>query len=184
MRITMLGGHSLAPLWLGLLGGVVLLWGCETQSAAVVKAPFSPARYRAVKIEPCQDLTGFAGTRNMKEEGTRILTEKVKAMNLFEISTDAPLVLTCDIESFAEGSAVRRWFLPFAHQGDTHATVAVIVWESPGDKMLALMRSRSSVESGGLYTTRADQYILDVAFNDIIKQMEAWTKGSGREEAK
>jgi hypothetical protein len=148
-----------------------------------VKAPFSPARYRAVKIEPCQDLTGFAGTRNMKEEGTRILTEKVKAMNLFEISTDAPLVLTCDIESFAEGSAVRRWLGPLA-QGATHATVAVIVWEAPGDKMLALLRSRSSVESGGLYTIGADQYILDVAFNDIIKQMEAWTKGSGREEAK
>ena len=183
MRITMFGGHSLAPLWLGLLGGVVLLWGCATQSAAVVKASFSPARYRAVKIEPCQDLTGFAGTRNMKEEGTRILTEKVKAMNLFEISTDAPLVLTCDIESFAEGSAVRRWLGPLA-QGATHATVAVIVWEAPGDKMLALMRSRSSVEIGGLYTTGADQYILDVAFNDIIKQMEAWTKGSGREEAK
>jgi hypothetical protein len=159
----------------------VLLWGCATQSAAVVKAPFSPARYRAVKIEPCQDLTGFAGTRNMKEEGTRILTEKVKAMNLFEISTDAPLVLTCDIESFAEGSALHRWSGLLT---PTHATVAVIVWEAPGDKMLALLRSRSSLENGGLYTTGADQYILDVSFNDIIKQMEAWTKGSGREEAK
>jgi len=49
---------------------------------------------------------------------------------------------------------------------------------------LALLRSRSSVEGGGLYTIGADQYILNVAFNDIIKQMEAWTKGSGREEAK
>ena len=155
----------------------MLLWGCATQSAAVVKAPFSPARYRAVKIEPCQDLTGFAGTRNMKEEGTRILTEKVKAMNLFEISTDAPLVLTCDIESFAEGSAVRRWFGPLA-QGDTHATVAVIVWEAPGDKMLALMRSRSSVERGGLYTTGADQYILDVAFNDTMSPIECCMEGS------
>ena len=176
--------HVRKFIWLGLLGVVVLVWGCATtQSAAVVKAPYSPARHRAVKIESCQDLTGNAGTRNLQEEATKILTEKLKAMKLFEISTDAPLTMTCNIESFAEGSALKRWIGPW-EKGATQTTVAVMVWEQPGDKMLVMLRDRSSVESGGLYSIGADQYIFDTVFDSIIKQLEAWTKGHDVEGAK
>lgn len=174
MRAILHESHLRAVTCLGLLGGLALLAGCVTYSAPVIVEPFASVAHRAIKIEPCEDRTGFTGTRNLAEEATRIFTEKVKAMNLFEISTDAPLVLTCDIESFAEGSALKRWVVP--GWGATQATVAVVVRDAPADRVLAVLRSQSSVRSGGLYTIGADQYILDAALSDIINQLEAWTK--------
>ena len=154
------------------------LGGCATQSATQIQEPFLPIKHRAVRIETCQDRTDFEGTRPLAEEATQTLTEKVRASKLFEVTPDAPLVLTCDIERFAEGSALKRWISP--GWGPTLATVAVIVWETPGSKVLATLRSQSSVQSGGLYTIGADQYILSVAFNDIVKQLETWATGEGR----
>lgn len=157
------------------------LQGCATQyagtqSAHQIQEPFVPTKPRAVRIEPCQDRTGSTGDRDLAAEATLTLTEKVKASKLFEVTTEASLLLTCDIERFAEGSALKRWVWP--GWGATQAGVVVMVWEIPGDKVLATLRSQSSVKSGGLYTIGADKYILSVAFEDIVKQLEAWTKGA------
>ena len=138
-----------------------------------------PAVHTTIKIEPCEDRTGYAGTRNLKEEATRILVEKVTAANLFRVLSDAPLILTCDIESFVEGSALKRWVLP-GSWGGTKAIVAIMVRDVPNDKVLAALRSQSSVTGGGLFSAGADQYILDVAFTDIVAQLEAWTKENAK----
>lgn len=160
------------------LAGATLL-GCATQSAMQIQQPFIATKHGAVRIEPCQDRTDSSGTRDLAEEATRLLTEKVKATKLFEIAADAPLVLTCDIERFAEGSALKRWLWP--GWGATQAGVAVLVWEKPGEKVLATLRSQSSVQAGGLFTIGADQYILSVALDDIVKQLEAWATGASAE---
>jgi hypothetical protein len=143
-----------------------------------IQEPFVPTTPRRVRIEACQDRTGFQGTRPLAAEATQILTEKVNASKLFEITPDAPLVLTCDIERFAEGSALKRWAWP--GWGATLASVAVVVWELPEQKILATLRSQSSVQAGGLYTIGAERYILGVAFDDIIKQLQTWVTGEGR----
>jgi hypothetical protein len=148
--------------------------GCATQRATQIHEPFVASRHRAVRIERCQDRTGFRGGRDLTGEATRILTEKVEATKLFAITPDASLVLTCDVERFAEGSAFKRWLWPGL--GATQAGLAVIVWETPGDRILATLRSQTSVKEGGLYTIGADRYILDVAFTDIVKQLEAWAR--------
>lgn len=159
-----------APLpWL--LAAAFALGGCETQSAALVPGPPPTASSRVVRVDPCQDRTGTA-SRDLVTEGTRTLTEKVKASGLFEVSADAPLVLTCDIEQFAEGSAFKRWLMP--GYGTTRAQVAVALWEKAGDKMLGAFRSHSQVQAGGLYTVGADQYILGAAFDDVIHQLREW----------
>ena len=162
-----------------LLGGLVLL-GCATQSATHVQQPFEAVKHRAIRIEPCADRTGFMGERDLAGEATRVLTKKIQATQLFEITPDAHLVLTCDIERFAEGSALKRWVMP--GWGSTLVSVAVMVWEKPGDNILSTFRSQSSVKEGGLYTVGADQYILSVAFNDIVDQLRSWaTKGKHQE---
>jgi hypothetical protein len=99
----------------------------------------------------------------------------MKTAKLFEVTMDALLVLTCDVERFTEGSALKRWVMPGL--GATQAAISVMVWEKPEEKLLATFRSQSSVSAGGLYTIGTDQYILGVAFDDIVKQLEAWTKG-------
>ena len=153
-----------------------ILTSCATQSVTQTQEPFVASEYTAVRVEPCEDRTGFQGERDLKGEATRTFIEKVKAARLFEVTTDAPLVLTCDIERFAEGSALKRWVMP--GWGPTQAAVSVMVWKKPEEKVLATFRSQSSVSAGGLYTIGADQYILGVAFDDIVKQFEEWAKGT------
>ncbi|MEE9123905.1 MAG: hypothetical protein V3U14_05325 [candidate division NC10 bacterium] len=166
-------GHRSIVLCVLLTGTAIQ--GCATQSAHQIQEPFVTSKHRAVSIEPCEDRTGFAGRRDLAREATRTLTEKVRDSELFTITTEALLVLTCDIERFAEGSALKRWVLP--GWGATQARVVVMVWETPGDKVMATLRSQSSVRSGGLYTIGADQYILGVAFDDIVEQLERWATG-------
>ena len=166
---------------LGLLGGTAWLAGCTTFSAPVIQEPFNPTTHRVVKIEPCENRTGFTGERNLKDEATRIFSEKIKAMNLFQVSADAPLLFTCDIESFKEGNALKRWVVP--GWGATDATVAVVVRDIATRRILVVTRSQQEVGGGGLFSIGANEYILDRAFNDIIKQHEAWAK-PGRKEAR
>ena len=158
----------------GLTAGI--LAGCVTQSITQTQAPFIAGKHRAVRIEPCEDRTGAQGDRDLKGEATRTFNEKIRAAKLFEVTADAPLVLTRDIERFTEGSALKRWVQPL--WGPTVATVSVMVWETAEAKALATFRSQSSVRAGGLYTVGADQYILGVAFDDIVRQLDAWAKGT------
>lgn len=159
-----------------------MLLGCETQSAVQIQEPFKPTIPRQVSIEPCVDRTGFKGSRDIEEEATQTFAKKLEDAGLFEITADAPIILTCDIEQFKEGSALKRWVMP--GWGATQAQVVVMVWEKPGDKVLATFRSQSSVKAGGFYTIGASQYIFGVAFDDIIKQLKAWVTGGefGRED--
>jgi hypothetical protein len=149
----------------------LFLAGCETHSATLVHAPLAPDRPRVVRIEPCQDRTGHTD-RDLAGEATRALTERIRAAGLFEIAAEAPLLLSCDVERFVEGSALKRWVLP--GWGGTRAYVAVSVWEQSGDRLLTTVRSQAVVESGGLYTIGADGYILGVAFDDVITQLRRW----------
>lgn len=168
--------------WLGLLGGAMWLAGCATFSDPVIHEPFNPTTHRAVRIELCEDRTGFTGTRNLKEEADRIFVDKLKAMSVFHISADAPLLLTCDIESFAEGNAMKRWLMP--GWGATEATVAVVVRDVSTRRILVIMRSQQLVQGGGLFSVGAKGYVLDRAFNDIIKQIEVWTDKSNQKESR
>ncbi len=171
-------GSRTTGLWALLAAGLTagVLAGCVTQSVTQTQEPFVAGKHKAVRIVPCEDRTGSQGGRDLQGEATQTLTEKVEAMKLFEIAPDASLVLTCDIERFVEGSALKRWVLP--GWGATQAAVSVMVWEKPEEKVLATFRSQSSVSVGGLYTIGADQYIFSAAFDDIVKQLEAWVGGT------
>jgi hypothetical protein len=162
---------------LAALLAVIALAGCATQSAVQVVEPFVSSKHYQVRIEPCQDRTGFT-ERDLAGEATRLLSEKVTSTKVFVIADDAPVLLTCDIERFAEGSAFKRWLLP--GWGATQAAVTVMVLQKAESKTLAVLRSQASVETGGLYTIGADQYILSVALNDIVRQLEEWAKGAAQ----
>lgn len=162
------------PVW-AISIGTMLFSGCATQSATQVQQPFNPSWTKKIHIEPCIDRTGFSG-RDLAEEATRTLTDKLKNAGLFEIAADAGIILTCDIERFAEGSAFKRWLVP--GWGATQAGISVMLWEKPGDKVLAVFRSQSAVSAGGLYTIGADQYILGTAIDGIIEQLNTWVSGA------
>jgi Domain of unknown function (DUF4410) len=153
----------------------LLTLGCVTQSVSILPERSAAPADRVVQVQPCQDRSGFTG-RDLGAEATRALIKKVRAFGLFEIREEAPLSLTCDIERFEEGSALKRWVWPT--WGATIAQVAVSVWEQPGDRVLATFRGQASVRAGGLYTVAADQYILGVAVDEIVARMKAWVSGA------
>jgi len=156
-------------------------FGCTTVSTVDIQQSFETTKQRKIRIEPCTNRTDYQGSRDLAGEATRTLTEKIQQSGLFEITPDAQLLLTCDVERFEEGSAAKRWLMP--GWGATQAEVVVMVWEKPEDKILASFRSEAAVKSGGLYTIGADQYIFGAAFDDILKQMKSWTSGSPPEKS-
>jgi hypothetical protein len=130
----------------------------------------------AVDIEPCVDRTEGSATRDIAKDATKALSESIAASKVFVIQKDAPLRLTCDVERFAEGSAVKRWVSP--GWGGTVAEVAVTVWNAKTEKILITERSQASVKSGGLYTIGAEEAILRMAFDDAVKKLMAWEQGT------
>ena len=160
---------------IGIVTGLLALSGCTTQSATMIQQPFESGKYRTVQITRCVNRTDYMGTHDLESEATRTFTNKVRESGLFEIVPDAKIVLTCDIERFEEGSALKRWAM---EGGATQAQVVVIVWQKPDDKLLATFRAEASVKFGGLYTIGADHYIFGAAFNDIVKQLKSWVQAN------
>lgn len=160
----------------GIVMGLLVLSGCATQSATVIQQPFEFDKPRTIYIMECVNRTDYKGSHDLATEATHALTDKVRDSGLFEIAPDSKLVLTCDIERFEEGSAVKRWFKD--GWGATQAQVVVMVWQKPDDTVLATFRTEATVKSGGLYTVGADHYIFGAAFNDIIKQLKAWVQAN------
>jgi Domain of unknown function (DUF4410) len=150
--------------------------GCATEQASRVEAPYVPDRDQTVRVVRCEDRTGTQTGRDLAREATQHLVEKLQDAKLFQVADDAPLVLTCDIERFEEGSALKRWLMP--GWGATQADIAVMAWRQPGDQILATFRSHAHVDAGGLYTIGADRYILSVALDDIVGQLRQWRAGT------
>jgi len=150
--------------------------GCVTQSAVQIQQAFEATDQYKIRIESCVNRTEYHGSHDLEGEATRVLTDKVKESGLFEVTPDAQLVMTCDIERFAEGSATKRWIMP--GWGATQAEVVVMVWDKKDEKVLATFRNEAAVKAGGFYTIGADQYIFGAAFDDVLKQIRAWMLGS------
>ena len=149
--------------------------GCTTYSTVQIHEPLEHSKPYQVRIEGCTNRSDFKGSRDIAAEATRALHERIDDSGVFQVTPHAQYALTCDIERFQEGSAFKRWLAP--GYGATQAEVVVMVWELSAQKVLATFRSEATVEVGGLYTIGADQYILGVAFDDIIKQLKAWATG-------
>jgi Domain of unknown function (DUF4410) len=154
----------------------LLVTGCVTEQATRIEAPYVPDRDQTVRVMRCEDRTGTEIGRDLASETTQHLIEKLQAARVFQVVDEAPLVLTCDIERFEEGSALKRWVLP--GWGSTQAALAVMAWHQPGDRVLATFRSHAYVDAGGLYTIGADRYILSTAVDDIVSQLRQWRAGA------
>ncbi len=161
---------------MGIVMGLPVLCGCTTQSASVIQQPFEFDKHRTIHIMECVNRTDYKGSHDLATEATRTFTDKVRDSGLFEITPDAKLVLTCDIERFEEGSAAKRWVMP--GWGATQAQVVVMIWQKPDDTVLATFRTEAAVKSGGFYTIGADHYIFGAAFNDIVEQLKTWVKAN------
>lgn len=127
-----------------------------------------------LKVQPCIDRTGYA-TRELGREATDALVERLAALPEFELKTDGRYVLTCNISTFVEGSAFKRWLMP--GWGATSGQVAVMMTDSKTGETVAIIRGQATVAGGGLYTVGASQTILSSALDDVVKQLRLLAAG-------
>jgi len=57
--------------------------------------------------------------------------------------------------------------------------VAVIVWERPGDRIIATFRGFAALPRGSMDTIDAPRRLVAAAMDDVARQLEAWVKASG-----
>lgn len=155
---------------------IIELTSCATQSANQYLKTFDANRYSTIQIEACIDRTTNSTSRDIAGEATKSLREKILESGLFRVTTDGELVITCDVERFAEGSAFKRWLMP--GWGATKAKITVLIWEKASQSVMTVLSTVATVESGGLYTLGADQYIIGVAMDDIVTQLKNMSKKS------
>jgi hypothetical protein len=153
-----------------LLLAIVGLTSCATQSACQYLKTFEASKYKTIKVEDCVDRTTNPTTRDIAGEATKNLLEKISELGLFEITSDGELVLICDVERFAEGSAFKRWLM--LGWGTTKAKITVMISEKASQSVMTILSTVASVESGGLYTQGADRYIIGVVMDDIVTQIK------------
>ena len=151
---------------------VILLSGCVTTPAPHIIMPFDKNKYYEIQFRTCVNRSEYSGSHDIVKEATDALQKKIIDNNLFKIADRADLIMTCDIEKFSEGSAIARWFMPGL--GVTRADISVIIWERASGNILTVFKSQTEVSSGGLYTIGADYYVIDVAVNSIVKQLQEW----------
>jgi hypothetical protein len=123
------------------------VFGCETQSTVQIRHTFKDNVQRKVRIESCVNRTDFHGSHDLGKEATRSLINIAEGSDLFEVTPDAQLVMTCDIERFAEGSETKRWIMP--SWGATQAEVVVMVWDKKDERVLASFKSEAAVKASG-----------------------------------
>jgi len=146
--------------------------GCVTQSQmqAVAPAPESGSVI-AIRLEACIDRTGTKG-RDLAAEATGLITQRLRATANFALRDDAPLVLSCEVTQFVEGSAFKRWLMPGL--GPTVGQIALMLSNAKDQSAVAIIQGNATVSAGGLYTIGAEDYILKSAADDVITKLRAW----------
>jgi hypothetical protein len=144
------------------------------QVVAPAPEPLHPSAVVAIRIEPCVDRTGTRG-RDLGNEATKLLTERLRVLGSFALRDDAALVLSCEVTQFAEGSAVKRWLMP--GWGSTVGQIAVMLSNAKDQSAALIVQGNATVSAGGFYTVGAEDYILKSAADDVIKKLQTWAAG-------
>jgi hypothetical protein len=158
-----------------LIAATAGVWGCA-QVATVADVTSKPplALPIAVHVEPCVDRTETPG-RELGVQAKAAFDEKLRATREFVVAEDSRYRLSCDVTSFVEGSALKRWILP--GWGATVGQVSGMLTDSATGDVLVIARGNATVAGGGLYSIGADTYIVPAAVGDIVVQLCAWARG-------
>jgi hypothetical protein len=157
-----------------LLGALV---GCAGPMSEPVQQPFSAAKHRSIRLQSCTDRSTDRGNWNLAPEATRALTERVAATRHFEVAPEPALVFSCNVEGVVDRYSFQRGPALFGNLSEVK--VAVIVWERPGDRIIATFRGFAALPPGSLDTVDAPRRLVAAAMDDVARQLEAWVKAGG-----
>jgi len=159
---------------------LVAFVGCAGPMSEPVQQPFSASQHRSVRIQSCVDQSANRGQWNLAAEASRSLTGKVLATQRFEIAPEPALIFSCDVEGYIDRSDLQRGIPPL--WGLSEVKVTVIVWEKPGDRVMAVFRGFAALPRGGMDGIGAESRLVAAAMNDVANQLEAWVNAGGKGE--
>ena len=151
--------------------------GCASPMSEPVQQPFSAAKHRSIRLQSCVDQSADRGIWNLSAEATRALTERVAATRHFEIAAEPGLVFSCDVEGVVDRYNYQRG--PGLFWNFSEIRVTVILWEKPGDRIVATLRGFAALPRGSLDTIDAPHRLVAAAMDDLVRQLETWVKASG-----
>ena len=151
--------------------------GCAGPMSEPAQQPFSAAKHRSIRLQSCVDRSVDRGNWGLAAEATRALSERVLAVKQFEVASDPGLVFSCDVEGVVDRYSYLR--SPGLFLNLSEVRVGVILWENPGDGIIATFRGFASLPPGSLDTIDAPRRLVAAAMNDVANQLEAWVKASG-----
>ena len=159
---------------------VLAIAGCAAdlavkQSVSDVRGLSAAGTRLSIQVLPCINRTEYAA-RDIGKEATSALLDKLAAVNEFDVDVKGRYVLACDISTFVEGSAFKRWLMP--GWGATTGQIAVMVTDSTTGETVAIVRGHATVAAGGLYSVDADRIILSSALDDVVQQLRQLAAGA------
>ena len=154
--------------------------GCAGPMSEPVQQPFSAAKHRTIRIQSCADQSADRGNWDLAAEATRALTERVSATKHFEIAAEPALVFSCNVEGVVDRYNFQRG--PAMFENLSEVRITVIVWERPGDRIIAAFRGFAALPRGSMDTIDATRRLVAAAMNDVANQLETWVKASGKSE--
>ena len=151
--------------------------GCAGPMSEPVQQPFSAAKHRAIRLQSCADQSADRGNWDLAAEATRALTERVSATNHFEIAVEPGLVFSCNVEGVVDRNSFQRGPALFGNPSEVRVTV--IVWEKPGDRIIATFRGFAVLSRGSINTIDAPRRLVAAAMEDVVTQLDTWVKAGG-----
>jgi hypothetical protein len=149
---------------------------CAGPMSERVQQPFSAAKHRMIRIHSCADQSADRGNWDLAAEATRALTERVSATRHFEIAAEPGLVFSCNVEGVVDRNSFQRGPALFGNPSEVRVTV--ILWEKPGDRIIATFRGFAVLPRGSIDTIDATRRLVAAAMNDVANQLETWVKAS------
>ncbi len=150
---------------------------CAGPMSEPAQQPFSAAKHRMIRIQSCADQSADRGNWDLAAEATRALTERVSATRHFEIAVEPGLLFSCNVEGVVDRNSFQRGPALFGNPSEVRVTV--IVWEKPGDRIIATFRGFAVLPRGSIDTIDATRRLVAAAMNDVANQLETWVKASG-----
>lgn len=150
------------------------------QMGVTTEAPVSGGLVKVfdVEVERCVDRTETPG-RDLGAEATRAFERELAKGGEFVLAAGARYRLACEVTSFVEGSAFKRWLLP--GWGATVGQVTAMLTDTRTGDVLTIARGNATVAAGGLYTIGADTYIVPSAVDQVMSELRAWARGSAKD---
>jgi hypothetical protein len=154
--------------------------GCAGSMSEPAQQPFSAAKHRLIRLQSCVDQSANRGNWNLAAEATEALMERVAATRHFETAAEPGLVFSCDTEGVVDRYSMQRGSALFWNLSEVRVTV--ILWEKPGDGIIATFRGFAALPPGSLDTLDATRRLVAAAMDDVASQLETWVKASGKSE--